>query len=70
MEDIKLIAHRGLSAQYPENTRIAFEAALESNEVDILEIDIHKTIDDQLVVIHDPSIDRTSNGTAKIKIIL
>ncbi|MEB7038422.1 glycerophosphodiester phosphodiesterase [Staphylococcus gallinarum] len=67
LDDIKLIAHRGLSTQYPENTRVAFEAALESNEVDILEIDIHKTIDDQLVVIHDPSIDRTSNGTAKIK---
>lgn len=67
IDDIKFIAHRGLSTKYPENTLVAFQAAMQSSRVDILEIDIHKTIDDQLVVIHDPTIDRTSNGTAKIK---
>lgn len=55
------IAHRGLSTEYPENTYIAFEAALQSN-VDILEIDIHCTADGYLVVIHDETIDRTSNS--------
>ncbi len=63
---IKVVAHRGLSSKYPENTLIAYEAALQLN-IDYLEIDIHKTADDKLVVIHDDSVDRTSNGTGKIK---
>ncbi|MBF7018433.1 glycerophosphodiester phosphodiesterase [Staphylococcus sp. 18_1_E_LY] len=63
---IKVVAHRGLSSKYPENTLIAYEAALQLN-IDYLEIDIHKTADNKLVVIHDDSVDRTSNGTGKIK---
>lgn len=63
---IKVVAHRGLSSKYPENTLIAYKAALQLN-IDYLEIDIHKTADDKLVVIHDDSVDRTSNGTGKIK---
>ena len=63
---IKVVAHRGLSSKYPENTLIAYEAALQLN-IDYLEIDIHKTAGDKLVVIHDDSVDRTSNGTGKIK---
>ncbi|PHK51011.1 glycerophosphodiester phosphodiesterase [Staphylococcus edaphicus] len=50
---------------YPENTKIAFEAAL-SSRADMLEIDIHRTLDQQLVVIHDETIDRTSNGNGKV----
>ncbi|MFQ3854110.1 glycerophosphodiester phosphodiesterase [Staphylococcus parequorum] len=61
-----LVAHRGIATYFPENTMIAFKAALISN-IDILEIDIHRTLDNQLVVIHDDSIDRTSNGSGKIK---
>ena len=61
-----LVAHRGLATKYPENTRIALEAALTSN-IDMLEIDIHRTIDNHLVVIHDKTIDRTSNGKGKVK---
>ena len=63
---IKVVAHRGLSIKYPENTLIAYEAALQLN-IDYLEIDIHKTADNKLVVIHDDTVDRTSNGTGKIK---
>ncbi|MCG7338440.1 glycerophosphodiester phosphodiesterase [Staphylococcus sp. ACRSN] len=66
-KNIKLVAHRGLSDEFPENTLIAFKAALNSEFVDFLEIDLHKTIDDQLVVIHDSTIDRTANGSAKVK---
>lgn len=62
---IMLVAHRGLAMDYPENTSIAIQAALQSN-ADILEIDLHKTRDGQLVVIHDDSIDRTSNGSGKV----
>ncbi|MDN6671336.1 MAG: glycerophosphodiester phosphodiesterase, partial [Staphylococcus equorum] len=61
-----LVAHRGIATYFPENTMIAFKAALIS-DIDILEIDIHRTLDNQLVVIHDDSIDRTSNGSGKIK---
>ncbi|MGO2108402.1 MAG: glycerophosphodiester phosphodiesterase [Staphylococcus equorum] len=61
-----LVAHRGIATYFPENTMIAFKAALVS-DIDILEIDIHRTLDNQLVVIHDDSIDRTSNGSGKIK---
>ena len=64
--NITLIAHRGMATNYPENTLVAFVAALSSN-VDILEIDIHRTSDDYLVIIHDDTIDRTSNGKGKIK---
>lgn len=63
---VMLIAHRGFSTDFPENTRAAFEPALESN-IDMLEIDIHRTKDNYLVVIHDDTINRTSNGKGKVK---
>ena len=54
-------AHRGASALYPENTRLAFAQAIEQG-VDVLEIDIQCTADDELVVIHDSTLERTTNG--------
>jgi len=60
------VAHRGIATQFPENTMLAFKAALSKN-IDILEIDVHRTLDNYLVVIHDNTIDRTSNGTGKVK---
>ncbi|KIX90088.1 glycerophosphodiester phosphodiesterase [Staphylococcus microti] len=62
----KVIAHRGLSQQYPENTKRAYQAAL-SQHIDMLEIDLHMTKDGVLVGIHDDTIDRTSNGKGAIK---
>ncbi|SCS31219.1 glycerophosphodiester phosphodiesterase [Staphylococcus caeli] len=64
-KELLYVAHRGLATAYPENTYIAFEAALKSG-VDILEIDIHCTADGKLVVIHDETIDRTSNGSGHV----
>ncbi|RIM76687.1 glycerophosphodiester phosphodiesterase [Staphylococcus arlettae] len=61
-----VIAHRGLAATYPENTLKGIEAALQLN-IDFLEIDVHKTKDNELVVIHDDTIDRTSNGSGRIQ---
>ncbi|MEJ7462765.1 glycerophosphodiester phosphodiesterase family protein [Staphylococcus saprophyticus] len=65
-QSYQLIAHRGLPQDYPENTLIGYQHAL-ALPIDMLEIDLHYTKDKQLVVIHDDTIDRTSNGKGKIK---
>lgn len=62
----QVIAHRGLSQRFPENTKLAYQAAL-SQHIDMLEIDLHLTKDGVLVGIHDDTIDRTSNGKGAIK---
>ncbi|MGB1719693.1 MAG: glycerophosphodiester phosphodiesterase, partial [Candidatus Latescibacterota bacterium] len=56
------IAHRGASGRglAPENTLAAFEKALDIG-VDMLEIDVRVTGDGQLIVLHDPSLDRTTD---------
>ncbi len=54
-------AHRGASAYAPENTMIAFEKAIQMG-ADGIELDVQMTKDGQLVVIHDETINRTSNG--------
>jgi glycerophosphoryl diester phosphodiesterase len=59
------VAHRGASALYPENTLLAFRRAIEQG-VDALEVDVHLTRDDELVVIHDPALERTTNGHGRI----
>lgn len=61
-----VFAHRGGSRRYPENTLFAFEQAAAMG-VDALEMDIHQTADNHLVVIHDPTVDRTTNGQGAIK---
>lgn len=58
---MKLLAHRGYSACYPENTMEAFVQAYQKG-FDGVETDVHMTKDGQLVLIHDETIDRTSNG--------
>ncbi|MFC6268615.1 glycerophosphodiester phosphodiesterase [Frigoriflavimonas asaccharolytica] len=65
MENIKtkIVAHRGCSADYPENTLLAFQKAIE-NAADFIELDVHKTSDEVLVVIHDNTIDRTNSDHA------
>lgn len=57
--ETKIIAHRGFSAKAPENTLIAFKKAIRSG-ADYFELDVHKTADDSIVVIHDKTIDRVS----------
>ena len=54
-------AHRGASAYAPENTIPAIQQAIEMG-ADGVELDVQRTIDGQLVVIHDETINRTSNG--------
>jgi glycerophosphoryl diester phosphodiesterase len=61
----ELIAHRGGPAHAPENTLAAFKNAIETG-VDRLEMDVQMTQDGELVVIHDETVDRTTNGTGRI----
>ena len=60
-----LIAHRGYSAMAPENTLASFQAALEQPIVGV-EFDVHLSADGIPVVIHDGTVDRTSNGQGKV----
>jgi glycerophosphoryl diester phosphodiesterase len=60
-----VFAHRGGGGLFPENTIEAFRYSSEMG-VDVLELDIHATSDGKLVVFHDSSVDRTTNGTGKI----
>ncbi len=60
------LAHRGYKAKAPENTLISFELARQIG-ADGVELDVQKTRDGQLVVIHDETVDRTTNGTGWIK---
>lgn len=61
-----VFAHRGASGYFPENTLPAFKEAVRMG-ADGIELDIHKTKDGQLVVIHDEKIDRTSNGKGEVR---
>jgi glycerophosphoryl diester phosphodiesterase len=56
-----IIAHRGYRARYPENTLIAFQAALDAG-VPMIELDVTLSKDRKLVVIHDATLERTTNG--------
>jgi len=51
----RIIAHRGLALQYPENTLAAFQAAITAG-ADIIETDVHLTQDGQVVIAHDPDL--------------
>lgn len=62
----RIIAHRGASAHAPENTMAAFQLALEM-AADGIELDAMLAKDGEVVVIHDESIDRTTNGTGAVR---
>lgn len=66
MEQTLVWAHRGASGYAPENTMPAFEKAIEMG-ADGIELDVQLTKDGELVVIHDETIDRTSNGSGWVK---
>ena len=65
-KQMQIYAHRGSSGTHPENTIAAFKEAA-SLAVHGVEFDVHMTKDGELVVIHDETIDRTSNGTGYVK---
>ena len=61
-----VIAHRGASAEAPENTIAAFELAVQQG-ADAIELDVHLSRDDQLVVIHDFTLERTTDGAGPVR---
>lgn len=62
--NIEIIGHRGCGYE-PENTPRSFREALEQN-VDYIELDVWRCASGELVVIHDETLDRTTNGTGKV----
>lgn len=61
-----LVAHRGGSKLAPENTLAAFRSAVEDWGADMLELDVRLTADGVVVVIHDETVDRTTDGTGAV----
>ncbi len=62
---MEIIAHRGYSAAYPENTLLAFRKAYEVGATGI-ELDARLTADNVVIVMHDSSVDRTTNGSGEV----
>lgn len=60
-----VVAHRGASVQAPENTMESFRLGVEAG-ADAIELDVHLTQDGQLAVIHDDTIDRTTDGVGSV----
>lgn len=63
---MNIFAHRGLSGFYPENTILAFKKCLDLNIYGI-ELDVQRSKDNYLVVIHDEKVDRTFKGSGYVK---
>ncbi|MBR4953910.1 MAG: glycerophosphodiester phosphodiesterase [Oscillospiraceae bacterium] len=61
-----IYGHRGASGYAPENTLEAFRLSMDMG-ADGFELDVHMSADGELVVIHDESVDRTTNGTGLVK---
>jgi glycerophosphoryl diester phosphodiesterase len=61
-----IAAHRGGAALWPENSLVAFRGAI-ALPVDALEFDLHLTADDELVVIHDATLERTTTGRGHVR---
>ncbi len=66
MNTVKLAAHRGFSEHYPENTMQAMREALKL-DIDMVETDLHMTADGEIILMHDHTVDRTTDGTGLIR---
>lgn len=62
---IEIVSHRGARFEAPENTIAGFEHAIRLGMTTV-ELDVHLTRDGELVVIHDATVDRTTNGTGAV----
>lgn len=63
--ETRCCAHRGAPVTHPENTLPSFERAIELG-VDMIEFDVRQTADDEVVIIHDDTVDRTTDGSGKV----
>jgi glycerophosphoryl diester phosphodiesterase len=64
-DGVLIIGHRGAAGLAPENTLVSFETAL-AHGAHVLELDVHRTRDGEAVVIHDNTVDRTTNGSGRV----
>lgn len=62
-----LVAHRGGAKLAPENTLAAFHQAVSLWRADMLELDVRLSADGRVVVIHDASVDRTTDGSGRVR---
>ena len=63
-----VIAHRGGRHLGPENTLITYKRAVELG-VDVIELDVHRTKDQKLVVLHDATVNRTTDGKGPVHVL-
>ena len=63
--EITAIAHRGASSYAPENTFAAFDLAVDMG-IEEIELDVQFTSDSHIIVIHDETLDRTTNSTGSV----
>jgi len=61
-----VITHRGAAGEAPENTLASFQLALEQ-KCDMMELDIEITMDEQFIICHDDSVNRTTDGAGLIR---
>jgi glycerophosphoryl diester phosphodiesterase len=66
LQGFQIIAHRGASGYAPEHTWFAYDKARDMG-ADYLELDLHMSADNQLMVIHDDTLERTTNGEGNVK---
>jgi glycerophosphoryl diester phosphodiesterase len=64
-KQVENVAHRGAAAYAPENTIASYDLAVDM-KADYIEIDVQRSKDGELVVIHDTTVDRTTDGTGKV----
>lgn len=64
-KQVENVAHRGATGYAPENTIAAFDLAVDM-KADTIEIDVQRSKDGELVVIHDTTVDRTTDGTGQV----
>jgi predicted alpha-1,2-mannosidase/putative CocE/NonD family hydrolase len=60
------ISHRGGEQNFPENTMFAYAESIREAGSDMIEMDIYETADGELVVLHDDTVDRTTNGSGAV----
>ena len=66
MKFVQVVGHRGVPSLFPENTLDSFRRALELG-VDAIELDVRLTRDRRLVIVHDETVDRCSNGSGPVR---
>jgi glycerophosphoryl diester phosphodiesterase len=64
--DVVVVAHRGIVSGFPENTLAAFRAAI-LRGFNAIEVDLRATVDGHIVVMHDETVDRTTNGCGQVR---